>query len=265
MEGVIEKKKTNLFIVLSGIFLTNAIIAEVIGVKIFSLEGLLGIKPVSLHVMEDFILDFNLTAGVVIWPIVFITTDIINEYFGRDGVKRISYLTAIFIAYVFAVLWAAIQLPPANFWLEVNKTGEAGTTFNIDYSFFRIFGQGNKIIIASIIAFLVGQLTDAYTFHFIRKYTGKKMIWLRSTGSTLISQLIDSFLVLYVAFYLLADADKQWSLQQVCAVGIMNYIYKFFVAIILTPLLYIAHTIIDNYLGRETSEKVIEDAYEEKK
>ena len=263
MESTIEKKKTNLFIVLSGIFLTNAIIAEVIGVKIFSLEGLLGIKPVSLHVMEDFILDFNLTAGVVIWPIVFITTDIINEYFGRDGVKRISYLTSIFIAYVFVVIWIATQLPPANFWLEVNRVDETGNTFNIDYSFARIFRQGLGIIFGSITAFLVGQILDAYVFHFIRKYTGTKMIWLRATGSTLISQLIDSFLVLYIAFYLFGGANK-WSIQQVCAVGIINYIYKFTVAIILTPLLYIAHSIIDNYLGHATSEKIIEDAYEEK-
>ena len=263
MESIIEKKKTNLFIVLSGIFLTNAILAEVIGVKIFSVEGLLGIKPASIHVMEDFILDFNLTAGAIIWPIVFITTDIINEYFGRDGVKRISYLTAIFIVYVFVVIWVATQLPPANFWIEINKADESGAAFNIDYSFSRIFRQGLGIIIGSITAFLVGQLLDAYIFHLIRKYTGSKMIWLRATGSTLISQLIDSFLVLYIAFNLFGG-DHKWSIAQVCAVGIINYIYKFSVAIILTPLLYIAHTIIDNYLGRKTSEIIIEDAYEEK-
>ncbi len=89
------------------------------------------------------------------------------------------------------------------------------------------------------------------------------MIWLRATGSTLISQLIDSFLVLFIAFNLFGGANK-WSIAQVCAVGIMNYIYKFTIAIVLTPLLYIAHSIIDNYLGRETSDKIIEEAYEEK-
>ena len=94
-------KRTNLFIILAGIFLTNAIVAEIIGVKIFSVEALLGVQPANIHLFGDFTLDFNLTAGVVIWPVVFITTDIINEYFGKDGVRKISILTAILIAFVF--------------------------------------------------------------------------------------------------------------------------------------------------------------------
>ena len=73
-----NSRKTNLFIILGGIFLTNAILAEIIGVKIFSGEKTLGFEPVNWTFFGEFVLDFNLTAGAIIWPVVFITTDIIN-------------------------------------------------------------------------------------------------------------------------------------------------------------------------------------------
>lgn len=82
------------------------------------------------------------------------------------------------------------------------------------------------------------------------------MIWLRATGSTLVSQFIDSFVVLGIAFYVFGN----WDLSQIIAVGIINYIYKFTVAILLTPLLYVGHGIIDKYLGKELAEEMIEEA-----
>ncbi|MBX2844192.1 MAG: queuosine precursor transporter [Flammeovirgaceae bacterium] len=252
----VKNKKTNLFIILSGIFLTNAVIAEVIGVKIFSLETTLGIQPAQINLFGEFILDFNLTAGVMIWPVVFITTDIINEYFGKEGVRKISFLTAGFIAYVFVVIWIVTELPPAAFWIDVNSEGPDGTFFNINSAFSKIFLQGLGIIIGSLTAFLLGQLIDVATFQWLRKFTGSKKIWLRATGSTLVSQCIDSFVVLGIAFYVFGN----WSLNQVIAVGIINYIYKFFIAVVLTPLLYIAHYLIDNYLGKETAQQMTEEA-----
>lgn len=250
-----ESKKTTLFIVLASIFLTNAILAELIGVKIFSAESLIGVNPAQINIM-GFSLDFNLTAGVVIWPVVFITTDIINEYFGRDGVKRLSTLTAFLIAYIFVAIYFVTSLPPADFWMEINGRMPDGTPFDINYAFSKIFLQGLGIILGSIFAFLISQFLDVYVFHFLRRFTGSKRIWVRATGSTLVSQLIDSFVVLTIAFYLFGE----WSVVQVVSVGIINYIYKFSVAVILTPLLYVAHGIIDNYLGKELAEKMIEDA-----
>ena len=92
MENTLEQKRNKLFIVLAGIFITNALLAEMIGVKIFSVESTLGLPAANLSIL-GFTMDFNLTAGAVIWPLVFITTDLINEYFGKPGVKRISYFT----------------------------------------------------------------------------------------------------------------------------------------------------------------------------
>lgn len=249
-----EKRKSNLYLVLCAIFLSNAIVAEIIGVKIFSAEALLGFAPANIKLFESFPLSFNLTAGAIIWPIVFITTDIINEYFGKEGVKRISFITATLIAYVFLMLWTSTELPPAAFWLEVNAKDANGNPFDINYAFSSIFRQGLGIIVGSLVAFLIGQLLDVYIFHQIRKATGEKMIWLRATGSTLISQLVDSFVVLFIAFYVFGG-KAQWSLQMVFSVAIINYIYKFLVAVLLTPILYLAHNIIDNYLGRSADKK----------
>ncbi|MEX2512398.1 MAG: queuosine precursor transporter [Cyclobacteriaceae bacterium] len=253
---VYQSKKTNLFILLAGIFLTNAILAEIIGVKIFSGEQTLGLKAANWTFFGDYILDFNLTAGAVIWPVVFITTDIINEYYGKKGVRRISFITVGLIAYVFIVITLVTQLPPAPFWLEVNAQDAGGNPFNIDYAFNTIFRQGLGIIIGSLVAFLLGQLLDVYVFQKLRKITGAKMIWLRATGSTLVSQFIDSFVVLGIAFYVFGN----WSIQQIIAVGIINYLYKFSVAILLTPLLYLGHAWIDRYLGKEISQQMTKEA-----
>lgn len=255
-ETFIHNRKNSLFILLCGIFLTNAIIAEVIGVKIFSLEKLLSVAPTQLHLLPGFILDFNLTAGVVIWPFVFVTTDIINEYYGKSGVKRISYLAAGLIGYAFIIIYSVTLLPPAEFWLNINSKTPDGLPFDINFAFSAIFRQGLGIIIGSLTAFLVGQLVDVYTFHWLKSLTGSKKIWLRATGSTLVSQLIDSFVVLTVAFYLFGN----WSLEQVISVGIINYIYKFSVAILMTPVLYLAHGIIDKYLGLNHAKKMEEAA-----
>src|SRR5215204_3476765 len=110
-----EQKRNRLFIILSSIFITNALLAEIIGVKIFSAEAIMGLAPAHLNIL-GFTMDFNLTAGALIWPVVFITTDLINEYFGKPGVKRISYLTAALIAYAFIIIFVAIRLDPAEWW-----------------------------------------------------------------------------------------------------------------------------------------------------
>ncbi len=251
-----QNKKTQLFLVLSGIFLTNALLAEIIGVKIFSGESTLGMQPAQLRLFSDLKLDFNLTAGALMWPVVFITSDIINEYFGKTGVKKISWLGVALIAYSFLTIMLVTKLPPAKFWLDINSKDAAGNPFNIDFAFNSIFRQGLGIMLGSITAFLLAQLLDATIFQWLKKITGTKMIWLRATGSTVVSQLVDSFVVLYVAFYLFGN----WTFDLVLSVAIINYIYKFTVAVVLTPVLYLAHYLIDLYLGSEIAHELEEEA-----
>jgi uncharacterized integral membrane protein (TIGR00697 family) len=252
-----EQKQIKLFTILCGIFITNAIVAELIGVKLFSGEQTLGLQPAHLNIM-GFVMDFNLTAGAVIWPMVFITSDLINEYFGRTGVKRISYLTVMLISYAFVVILLARALPPAGFWMDLNSRDADGNHFNIEYAFDKIFGQGQRIIIGSIVAFLVSQLLDALVFQRLRQLTGAKMLWVRATGSTLVSQLIDSFVVLFIAF------SGTFTTAQIVAIGITNYIYKFAVAVLLTPVVYLGHGLIDSYLGKDHASKMSEEAATQK-
>ena len=251
-----EDKKNTLFLVLAGVFITNALLAEILGSKLFSVEKIFGFAPVNFKFFGEYVLDFNLTAGVVLWPVVFITTDIINEYFGKRGVRKITILTVSLVAFAFAVIYAITELPPADFWIEVNSHDAAGNPLDIQSAFKTVYTQGLNIIVASLIAFVVSQFLDVFIFQRLRKITGSKHLWMRATLSTLVSQLIDSYVVLIIAFYWLGN----WPLHLVLAVGVMNYIYKFIVAIAMTPVIYLAHYSIDTYLGKDHADRLAEQA-----
>lgn len=261
------KKEQLLFIALAGFFVSNALIAEFMGVKVFSLEATLGIEAFSINLFGVKDLGFNLTTGVLLWPMVFLMTDVVNDYFGVRGVRLLSVLSAILISYGFLMFFLGIHVEPAGFWptshIPPGASPEAVSDINskvadLDYAYRLIFGQGLWIIIGSLTAFLVGQLLDAYVFKVIKKATGDKRIWLRATGSTLVSQFIDSFIVLFVAFYL----GGNWSLSMVLAIGVMNYMFKFVATLLLIPILYVIHGLIQAYLGKETAEQLRESALE---
>ena len=252
-----ESKRTILFLVLGSFFIANAIIAEFIGVKIFSLEGTLGFNPANI-LIGTYKLSFNLTAGVILWPLVFVMTDIINEYFGQRAVKLYSYIAAALISYSFVAIYFAMNAKGADFW---NLKTLANGTLDMNLAYNNVFGQGLWIIIGSLAAFLIGQILDVKVFHAIRNITGDKHLWLRATISTLVSQLVDSFVVLFIAFYIgKLNTPDQWQLSQVMAIAIVNYIYKFIVAWLMIPFLYFVHKLIDTYLGKETANKMIHEA-----
>ncbi|MEL6866221.1 MAG: queuosine precursor transporter [Bacteroidota bacterium] len=250
---VLSSKSSVLFILLGGFFITNALVAEFIGVKIFALEDTLGLQPFNWNLFgQKGSLMF--TAGVLLWPIVFVMTDVINEYFGKRGVQVLSYMTVGLISYAFIMVYLAISLSPADFWVGVNQ--QFGVP-DMQLAFANIFGQSNWIIVGSLIAFLVGQVLDAIVFHRVRRFTGEGRIWLRATISTIFSQFIDSFVVLYIAFVL---GPQQWEMSLFFAVGTVNYAYKVGMAILLIPLLYIAHYVIDGFLGEAEAERLKEAA-----
>lgn len=261
---IIRHKPTRLFIILGGFFIANALIAEIIGVKIFSLEKTLGVPPLNLHILGND-LSFNLTAGVLLWPVVFIMTDIINEYYGMKGVRFLSWLTAGLIAFAFLIFFGAMHLTPADFFIT-SKQGSGVPDMSKAYN--SVLGQGSFIIVGSLAAFILSQLIDVFVFHRIKKMTGEKRIWLRATGSTLISQFIDSFVVLFIAFYIGSRVnntgnDLVWPFKLFLAVGIVNYIYKFLVAILLTPVIYLIHGWIEKYLGHELAAEMKKGAMRE--
>ncbi len=250
-------KKVYLFLILGGFFIANALLAEFIGVKIFSLEATLGLDPVNWTLFGIKNLSFNLTAGVLLWPVVFIMTDIINEYFGKSGVKAFSYFAAILITFAFAMVFLSISLKPADFW--PGSQVENGVQ-DMQNAFNAIFGQGLWIIVGSLTAFLIGQFVDVFVFHQVKKATGEKYIWARTTGSTLVSQFLDSFVVLFIAFYLGAG----WDMKLVISICIINYLYKFSAAVVLTPVIYWVHAAIERYLGPELAERMKTEAHQDK-
>jgi uncharacterized integral membrane protein (TIGR00697 family) len=235
-------RQTALFIVLGGFFISNALIAEFIGIKIFALEDTFGLAPFDWNLFGQQG-SLNFTAGVLLWPVVFIMTDVINEYFGKRGVRFISFLTVGLIVYAFFFAYLAIALAPANWWVGVST--ERGVP-DMQAAFSVIFGQGMWTIAGSVVAFLIGQLIDVAVFHRVRRMTGERLVWARATGSTLVSQLVDSFVVLYIAFVL---GPQQWSMSLFLAVGTVNYLYKAFAAIALTPVIYLSRSLIERYLG----------------
>jgi len=245
-------KKNKLLVILGAIFISNALLAEFIGGKIFSVERTLGFNPLNWKIL-GYTVSGEMTAGVLLWPVVFILTDIINEYFGKKGVRFLSYLAAALISYSFIMIYMAIGLKPADFWIATQSSQGIP---NMDVAFRYIFGQGLWIIAGSLVAFLIGQIADVSVFHWIRRRTGESRLWLRATGSTLVSQLIDTYIVLIIAFYI----GQGWPLSKVLAIGMMGYLYKFVVAVVLTPLLYVIHGAINRYLGKEEAHKMIAEA-----
>lgn len=219
-------RKDIVFFVLTGFFIANAIIGEMIGGKLIQI----GI--------------FTMSIGIIPWPVVFLTTDLINEYFGKDGVRKITFLTVGLIIYSFIVLYAGMSVGSAPF------SPVSSEQFNA------VFGQSMWIIVGSITAFLLSQLIDVFVFWMVRKRTGHKLIWLRATGSTVVSQLIDTFVVSGIAFFL----PGKLSLSEYLNVAFTGYVFKFIIALAVTPLIYAGHAAVHRFLGESESEKLIEQA-----
>ena len=249
VSGPLSSRATRLFVVLAAFLAVNALCAEFVGVKVFALEPTLGLQDVHWSLFGQ-AGTLSFTSGVLLWPFVFLMTDIINEYFGRRGVQFISWLTVGLISYGFFAAYVSISLVPAEFWVGVNR--ERGVP-DMQAAFSNVFGQGMWTIAGSITAFLVGQLIDVTIFHRIRMITGDKWIWLRATGSTLISQLIDSFVVLYIAFVL---GPQKWPIPLFMAVAMVNYAYKVLMALALIPMIYLVRRLIHAYLGEQAAHRL---------
>jgi uncharacterized PurR-regulated membrane protein YhhQ (DUF165 family) len=226
--GPLDSRPARLFVALASFLAVNAMIAEFVGVKIFALEPSLGVAPFNWNLFgQNGSLSF--TSGVLLWPFVFLMTDVINEYFGRRGVQFISWLTVVLISYGFLTAYLAIALTPAGWWVTVNQ--RSGVP-NMQAAFASIFGQGMWTI------------------------GGERKVWLRATGSTLVSQFIDSFVVLYIAFVI---GPQHWPMGLFLAVGTVNYCYKLLMAFLLIPLIYLVRRLIYAYLGEKTA-AAMEDA-----
>ncbi len=223
-------RKTWLFIVLSGLFITNAVTAELISNKLISIPiqgDLLGLKFGP----------FITVIGILPWPFVFLLTDLLNEFYGYKTVRKLSWITSGLILYCFLIVGISLKIPAVEL---------PGTSLADDKSYTMVFGQAQMVIVGSIIAFLLSQLMDAYLFSWIKSKTGDKYIWLRSTGSTVISQLVDSYVVLFIGFVITGNM----SFQDYLVIAPTNYILKLLIGVALTPLIYAGHFSVRKYLSK---------------
>lgn len=212
---MLESRKQIVFLVMAGIFITSAIVAELISCKMVDT----GLYP--------------MIAGIVPWPIVFLLTDVMNEYFGKKTVRRLSWITVVLIAFCFLLVYVSVELPTAK------------NSYLTDIEYRKAFGGSLWVMAGSIAAFIISQLLDVQLFSLFNRLTKGKLIWLRSTGSTVISQLVDSYVVLVIGFLI----PGKLSFQEVLFFGITGYSMKLIIAIALTPMIYVMHALAKKLLG----------------
>jgi uncharacterized integral membrane protein (TIGR00697 family) len=214
-------RRGKLYLYLSGVFLTALLIGDTIGSKLFVVDIPLGFT----------VLHATLSVGAIWFPITFLLTDTINEFYGSRGAHTVTFLGFWMAIFAFVAILAARLIPAASF----SPVPQA--------MFEQVFGNANRIFVASLIAYLIGQLTDITIFQAAKRLTQSRHIWLRSTGSTLCSQLIDTLLVTYIAFW------GKLTAEQLRRAAVTSYVVKVMLAVGLTPVIYALHGLITRRLG----------------
>jgi uncharacterized integral membrane protein (TIGR00697 family) len=204
---------------LTGGFITCLLIANLTGSKFFFLD---------LFTIGSFTFVSH-SVGMIAFPVVFLLTDLVNEYYGAKEARRMTWLAAAMSLLASGLVYLARIIP-----VDANSPIPQP-------AFDTVFGQSNRLLIASLAAFVVGQVCDIWLFGRIKHWTGNRFVWLRATGSTVVSQALDSFLVTMILFWgtVRAEDGAVWSLGQILQVGAMGYVLKFVLALALTPLIYL--------------------------
>lgn len=200
-------RKQRVFVFLTAIFVAALVTGDFIGGKFFVLFGR------------------NFSAGIIPFPLTFVLTDVVNEFYGTHGARRLTY----------AGLGAAVFV-----WITINIALALPTSPDspIPDSIFRgAFGTSSRLYVASLTAFIIGQLLDITVFQILRRATGHRLLWLRATGSTILSQMVDS---LAVSFVFLVGAKP---LSFIVGNAANNYVGKLAMAVMLTPLIYVGHAV----------------------
>lgn len=216
------------YLILAVVFVSALILADLIGGTLISI----GPFNASLNGQAWHINAIKYSAGIIPFPITFLLTDMINEFYGTKGAQKVTFIGLLGALFVFGML-GIVRLFP----IAADSPIPAAT-------FHSVFGMSQRIFIASLTAYVIGQMLDIFVFFALKKLTKGKHLWLRATGSTVFSQLIDSGVVTMIAFY-----DKlPWA--EIMQIGLNNYSVKFIAAILLTPFCYLSHSLIHTFIDR---------------
>ena len=223
-----------MYLWLAMIFVSSLLVADIVGIKLFRI-------PLPFPILGFTAIEH--TCGMITFPVTFILTDLINEHYGARAARRITWIGFAAAAYVFAIINLAQAMPYLDAPYNVRPE-----------EFNAIFGSAKIMYVASLSAYLVGQMSDIAMFQFIRRLTGERFVWLRATGSTVVSQLIDSFVVTYLAFSLGRElfpdpANPAAPLAAIPAIAVTGYALKFVLAIAVTPLIYLGRRLMRARIG----------------
>ena len=199
-----------LYIVLCAIFVSCLLLGDITGGKAFATP----VGPVSV--------------GLLLFPVTFLLTDVVNDFYGKKGAQFITLLGAgmAALAYVSLVVTSALPIDPSSYFQQ----GE----------FSKVLGGSSKLFVASIAAYLIGQYLDIYVFQFWKRLTESRHLWLRATGSTILSQLVDTITINVIFWGGVADKTPDW----IGAKIVREYMIKVGIAIFLTPAIYAVHGVI---------------------
>ena len=248
-----RERAETLLLTLCALFVGFFVTAELLGAKLWRFT-LFGVAPRDLGLGDGEA--FVATTGILAFPLTFVLTDVVNEYYGRRIVRVFTFLAIAVNLVLQPVVQAAIAAPAVSFTPGL----EAGT---IQESYRVALGQTWAIVAASLVAFLIAQLVDVAIFTWLRRRTGGGLLWLRAQGSTVASQLIDTFVVIFLAFVVIPEllGREHMDVASATNVSVTNYVYKFAIAVVITPLLYLAHAAVELWLGHDEAEGLVREAH----
>lgn len=220
-----------LYLWLAAAFCTALIIADITGSKFFHF---------GIFRAFGFAIPLEHSVGMLSFPLTFLLTDLLNEYYGKRGARRVTYLGLGMAAFAFLLIYIARIAPPAA----------PDRTFIKEEHFQAVFAMSQRLYIASLTAYTLGQLTDIFIFGVLKRLTRGRMLWLRATGSTVVSQAIDSLTISFVLGLgaTLADGSTA-TIPFILETAAKGYMLKFVIAVLVTPFIYIGHGIMHRLFG----------------
>lgn len=220
---MVLETRTKLLLALAATFVASLIVGDLIGGKLVQVTA--------------WDIPFVISVGMIPFPVTFLLTDLLNEFYGQRVARHVTFLGFFMAGFALLVVMISAALPIAPF------TREPGWDGVTQEAFANVLAGSRRILVASMCAYLAGQLVDISVFHALRRVTQSRHLWLRATGSTMVSQLIDTVVIQFVAWYGLLP------LERILSVLLSSYAVKLVVAICLTPLIYAGHALLERRLG----------------